>query len=48
MDLGCYKNVQMDIEVDVTKPRIQKYYPLPHAVREPVQKVLNQMLNLTL
>jgi hypothetical protein len=48
MDLGCSKNVEMEIEVDASKPRIQKYYPLPHAVIEPVQKVLDQMLDFNI
>ncbi len=43
MDLGCSKNVQMEVEFDITK-RIKKYYPSPHAVQEMVQKVLDQML----
>jgi hypothetical protein len=48
MDLGCSKNIEMDIEIDKTKPRIQKYYPLPHAVREGVRKVLDQMLEFNI
>ena len=43
MDLGRSKNVEMEILVDATKPRIQKYYPLPHAARGPVRKILDQM-----
>jgi hypothetical protein len=48
MDLGCSQNLQMEIEVDITKPRIQKYYLLPHAVRELVRKVLDQMLEFNI
>ncbi len=48
MDLGCSKNVKMRIEVDATKPRIQKYYPLPYAARAPVRKILDQMLEFNI
>ena len=48
MDLGCSKNVEMDIEIDKTKPRIQKYYPLPYAVRDGVRKILDQMLEFNI
>ena len=48
MDLGCSRSIEMEIQVDATKPRIQKYYPLPHAVREPVRKVLDQMLEFNI
>ena len=34
----------MDIEIDNSKPRILKYYPLPLYVREGVRKILDQML----
>jgi hypothetical protein len=34
----------MDIEIDNSKPRIQKYYPLPLNVREGVRKSLDRML----
>ena len=33
----------MTIEVDETKPRIQKYVPIPHAVRSQVKQVLDQL-----
>ena len=44
MDIGLASNLEMEIEVDNTKPRIQKYYPLPHAVREQTKEILDQML----
>jgi len=44
MDIGCANDVEMDIEIDSTKPQIQKYYPLPLNVREGVRKILDQML----
>ncbi len=34
----------MDIEIDSTKPQIQKYYLLPLNVREGAPKILDQML----
>ena len=48
MDLGCSENVEMDIEIDHTKPRIQKYYPLPYAVRDGVRTILDQMLEFNI
>jgi len=44
MDIGLASNVEMEIEVDNNKPRIQKYYPLPHAVREQTKQILDQMI----
>ena len=44
MDIGCATDIEMDIEIDNSKPRIQKYYPLPLNVREGVRKILDQML----
>jgi len=29
MDIGCANDIEMDIEIDSSKPRIQKYYPSP-------------------
>ena len=43
-DLGKAKDFEMDIEIDTTKPRIQKYYPLPLKVREEFKIALDQML----
>jgi hypothetical protein len=43
MDIGCATDIEMDIEIDNSKPRIQKYYPLPLNVREGVRKILDQM-----
>jgi len=44
MDIGYAKGIEMDIEIDSSKPRIQKYYLLPLNVRDGVQKILDQML----
>ena len=44
MDIGCANDIEMDIEIDSSKPRIQKYYPLPLNVRDGVRKILDQML----
>jgi hypothetical protein len=44
MDIGKAKGIEMEIEIDNTKPRIQKYFPLPLNVREGVRKILDQML----
>jgi hypothetical protein len=44
MDIGCATDIEMDIEIDNSKPRIQKYYPLPLNIREGVRKILDQML----
>ena len=43
-DLGRAKNFEMDIEVDTSQPRIQKYFPLPYRVREDFRKALDQMI----
>ena len=43
-DLGKAKDFEMDIEIDATKPRIQKYYPLPLKVRDEFKVALDQML----
>jgi len=43
-DLGKAKDFEMDIEIDSTKPRIQKYYPLPFKVREEFRIALDQMI----
>ena len=42
-DLGLSNSTKMTIEVDETKPRIQKYVPIPHAVRAQVKQVLDQL-----
>jgi hypothetical protein len=44
MVIGCANNIKMDIEIDSSKPRIQKYYPLPLNVRDGVRKILDQMV----
>ena len=43
-DIGCSKSIEMTIDIDKTKPRIQKYYPLPYPAREPTRKALDQLL----
>ena len=43
-DLGRAKDIEMEIEIDETKPRIQKFIPLPHAARDPARRILDQML----
>ena len=43
-DLGLSNSTKMTIEVDETKPRIQKYVPIPHAVRTQVKQVLDQLI----
>jgi hypothetical protein len=32
-DIGRVNCIKMDIQIDETKPRIQKYIPVPHAAR---------------
>jgi len=44
MDIGLASNIEMEIEVDNSKPRIQKYYPLPIHVREQTKEILDQMI----
>jgi len=41
-DLGCAKDLEMEIQIDETKPRIQKFFPLPHAIRNQAKKILDQ------
>jgi hypothetical protein len=48
MDIGCANDIEMDMEIDSSKPRIQKYYPLPLNVREGVRKILDQMLEYSI
>ena len=43
-DLGKAKNFEMDIKIDESKPRIQKYYPLPLKVRDEFRKAMDQMI----
>ena len=43
-DLGKAKDFEMTIEIDETKPRIQKYYPLPLKVRGEFGQALDQMI----
>ena len=43
-DLGLSNSTKITIEVDETKPRIQKYVPIPHAVRTQVKQVLDQLI----
>ena len=43
-DIGKAKDIEMTIDIDETKPRIQKFIPLPHNVREQVREILDQMI----
>ena len=43
-DIGCSTDISMNIDIDESKPRIQKYVPLPHAVREPIRLIIDQMV----
>ena len=42
-DLGCATDIEMRIDPISQDPHIQKYTPLPHAVREQVRAILDQM-----
>ena len=42
-DIGKVNCIEMDIQIDETKPRIQKYVPIPHAARPQVRQILDQM-----
>ena len=44
LDLGRANDIEMDILIDETKPRIQKFVPLPHNVRDQVRLILDQMI----
>ena len=41
-DIGKVNCIEMDIELDESKPRIQKYIPVPHACRAQLREVLDQ------
>jgi hypothetical protein len=43
-DLGCSNDIEMDIPLLTKEPHIQKYIPVPHAVRPQLRAVLDQML----
>ena len=43
-DIGKAKDIEMDIQIDETKPRIQKFVPLPQPVKIPARQILDQML----
>ena len=43
-DLGKAKGIEMDIPLLTDKPHIQKYVPIPHAVRPQLRAVLDQMV----
>ena len=47
-DIGRAKDFEMDIEIDTTKPHIQKYVPLPQPVKIPARQILDQMLEFDL
>ena len=42
-DLGCATDIKMRIDPISQDPHIQKYTPLPHAVRDQVRAILDQM-----
>ena len=42
-DIGRVNCIEMDIQIDETKPRIQKYIPVPHAARPQLRQILDQM-----
>jgi len=42
-DIGKVNCIEMDIQIDETKPRIQKYIPVPHAARPQLRQILDQM-----
>ncbi len=42
-DIGKVNCIEMDIEIDEKKPRIQKYIPAPHATRAQLKDVLEQV-----
>ena len=42
-DIGKVNCIEMDIQIDETKPRIQKYVPVPHAARPQLRQILDQM-----
>ena len=45
-DLGCSKDIAMHIELlpDTKKPKLQSYFPMPHATRQPMKEILDQMV----
>ena len=43
-DLGCATDIEMRIDPISQEPHIQKYTPLPHAVRDQVRAILDQMV----
>ena len=43
-DLGCSKDIEMKIPLKSNEPHVQKYIPIPHALRAQVRAVLDQYL----
>ena len=43
-DLGCAVGIEMDIPLLTKEPHIQKYVPIPHAIRPQLRAVLDQMI----
>ena len=43
-DLGCSKDIEMKIPLKSNEPHVQKYIPIPHALRAQVRAVLDQFL----
>ena len=48
LDLGRANDIEMDITIDETKPRIQKFIPIPHNVRHQVRQILDQMIEFNI
>ena len=47
-DIGKAKHIEMDIPLLTDQPHVQKYIPIPHAIRPQVRAVLDQMLEFGL
>ena len=43
-DLGCSTDIEMKIPLKSEEPHVQKYIPIPHALRSQVRAVLDQFL----
>ena len=44
-DLGKAKDIKMKIPITTKEPHIQKYIPIPHAIRPQVREILDQYLD---
>ena len=43
-DIGVSKGIEMDIQLKSDQPRIQKYFPIPHNIRDQVKLILDQLI----